>query len=210
MELGRSRRGRGRAQVRASTCSTPPSSSRGRWGRWVKGGQDDAESHPDNFPSLRPSSPFLPPRRPRIDFTNDPRLQGPPVFLHRHQLRRFGPNFPEIPINHSLKPGRQQPATTFARDHQQARFRTSPRAWAAPARSPPGRRRPSRSGGPQGAPGPQGARRSPSFSDHFQPASSSGTHERLEKDHIAAAFSFATEPVVYRGRAQSHHETRSW
>jgi catalase len=41
---------------------------------------------------------------PGIDFTNDPLLQGRLFSYIDTQLRRVGPNFPELPINRPLNP----------------------------------------------------------------------------------------------------------
>ena len=112
---------------------------------------------------------------PGIDFSNDPLLQGRLFSYIDTQLRRVGPNFHEIPINRSLKPADNNQRDGFARmTINKGKVPTSPMASAAAApctnrpRPRPSDRWRSRSPGAS-------ARASPSFSDHFSQATSSGT-----------------------------------
>lgn len=52
---------------------------------------------------------------PGIDFTNDPLLQGRLFSYLDTQLRRVGPNFHELPINHTLTPVHNNQRDGFAR-----------------------------------------------------------------------------------------------
>ena len=139
---------------------------------------------------------------PGIDFTNDPLLQGRLFSYIDTQLRRVGPNFHELPINRSLRAGRQQPARRLCpHDHQQGQGvvlpqqpgRRLPDAFAGRGRGVP-------LGRGQGEPGAKVRERSPSFTDHFSQATQFwNSMSDWEKDHIAAAFAFELNQVVDEG-----------
>ncbi|HEX8916752.1 MAG TPA: catalase, partial [Humisphaera sp.] len=134
---------------------------------------------------------------PGIDFSNDPLLQGRLFSYLDTQLRRVGPNFHELPINHPTCPFSNNQRDGFARQTiDKGRVAYFPNSLAS-GKPDHGPQSPAAFHSvPERVEGPKVRQRSPSFGDHFSQATLFwNSMAAWEKDHIVDAFSFELNQV---------------
>ena len=152
--------------------------------------------NPDNFFSDIEQVAFCPGHIvPRIDFSNDPLLQGRLFSYTDTQISRLGgPNFHEIPINRPVAPfhNNQRDAQHRSTIHKgRAAYEPNSIDGGWPKETPPAARDGGFESYPERIDANKIRQRSESFSDHFSQArlffNSMSKHEQ---EHIIAAYSF--------------------
>ena len=134
---------------------------------------------------------------PGIDFTNDPLLQGRLFSYIDTQIRRVGPNFAELPINRPINPVHNNQRDAAARatlNTGRVAYFPNSLAGGCPMHRPDGLQ--AFRSFQERVDGSKIRQRSPSFADHFSPATMFwNSMAEWEQNHIAAAFAFELNQV---------------